>query len=148
MVDDVVAETFFVAWRRIDDLPNDVRPWLLGVARKTLSTQLRSARRRTSLVEKLSSAEPPGVVLQVDGPDTGLIGALQRLSATDQEVLALAAWEGLRPREAAVVLGVSPAWYRVRLHRARRRLVRELEESALSAGQPLSVPLTREGVAK
>ena len=148
MVDDVVAETFFVAWRRIDDLPDDVRPWLLGVARKTLSTQLRSARRRTSLVEKLSSAEPPGVVLQVDGPDTGLIAALQRLSATDQEVLALAAWEGLRPREAAVVLGVSPAWYRVRLHRARRRLMRELEESVSSAGQPLAVPLTREGVAK
>jgi len=147
MVDDVVAETFFVAWRRIDDLPDDVRPWLLGVARKTLSTQLRSARRRTSLVEKLS-AEPPDAFLQVDGPDTGLIGALQRLSATDQEVLALAAWEGLRPREAAVVLGVSPAWYRVRLHRARRRLVRELEESASSTGQPLSVPLTRDGVAK
>ncbi len=147
MVDDVVAETFFVAWRRIDDLPNDVRPWLLGVARKTLSTQLRSARRRTSLVEKLSAAEPPGAFLH-DGPDTGLIGALQRLSPTDQEVLALAAWEGLRPREAAVVLGVSPAWYRVRLHRARRRLMRELEESASSAGQPLSVPLTREGVAK
>ena len=56
MVDDVVAETFLVAWRRIDDLPDEVRPWLLGVARKTLSTQLRSARRRSSLVEKLSAA--------------------------------------------------------------------------------------------
>ena len=148
MVDDVVAETFLVAWRRIDDLPDDARPWLLGVARKTLSTQLRSARRRSSLVEKLSAAELPAAFSQVDGPDTGLIGALQRLSATDQEVLALAAWEDLRPREAAVVLGVSPAWYRVRLHRARRRLMRELEESALPAGQPLPVPLTREGVAK
>jgi RNA polymerase sigma-70 factor (ECF subfamily) len=148
MVDDVVAETFLVAWRRIDDLPDEVRPWLLGVARKTLSTQLRSARRRTSLVEKLSAAELPGAFSQVDSPDTGLIGALQRLSATDQEVLALAAWEGLRPREAAVVLGVSPAWYRVRLHRAKRRLLRELEESASSVGQPLAVPLTREGVAE
>jgi len=148
IVDDVVAETFLVAWRRIDDLPDDVRPWLLGVARKTLSTQLRSARRRSSLVEKLSAAELPAAFSQVDGPDTGLIGALQRLSATDQEVLALAAWEDLRPREAAVVLGVSPAWYRVRLHRAKRRLLRELEESAAPVGQPLPVPLTREGVAK
>ena len=148
MVDDVVAETFLVAWRRIDDLPDDARPWLLGVARKTLSTHLRSARRRTSLVEKLSAAELPAAFSQVDGPDTGLIGALQRLSATDQEVLALAAWEALRPREAAVVLGVSPAWYRVRLHRAKRRLLRELEASASPAGQPLPVPLTREGIAK
>ena len=148
MVDDVVAETFLVAWRRIDDLPDDVRPWLLGVARKTLSTHLRSARRRSSLVEKLSAAELPAAFSQVDGPDVGLVGALQRLSATDQEVLALAAWEELRPREAAVVLGVSPAWYRVRLHRAKRRLLRELEESASPAGQPLQVSLTREGIAK
>ena len=148
MVDDVVAETFLVAWRRIDDLPDEVRPWLLGVARKTLSTQLRSARRRTSLVEKLSAAEAPEAFSQVDGPDTGLIGALQRLSATDQEILALTAWEELRPREAAIVLGVSPAWYRVRLHRAKRRLLRELEQSASSAGQSLPVPLAREGVAK
>jgi RNA polymerase sigma-70 factor (ECF subfamily) len=147
MVDDVVAETFFVAWRRIDYLPDDVRPWLLGVARKTLSTQLRSARRRTSLVEKLNGAEPRAAFSQVDGPDSVLISALQRLSAMDQEVLALAAWEELRPREAAVVLGVSPAWYRVRLHRAKRRLLRELE-SVSSAGHPLPVPLTREGVAK
>ena len=148
MVDDVVAETFFVAWRRIDDLPDDVRPWLLGVARKTLSTQLRSARRRTSLAEKLNGAEPRAAFSQVDGPGSELIGALQRLSATDQEILALAAWEELRPREAAVVLGVSPAWYRVRLHRAKRRLLRELEESASSAGHSLPVPLTREGAAK
>ena len=71
LVDDVVAETFLVAWRRIDDLPDDVRPWLLGVARKTLSTHLRSARRRTSLVEKLSAAELPAAFSQVDGPDSG-----------------------------------------------------------------------------
>ena len=148
LVDDVVAETFLVAWRKIDDLPDDVRPWLLGVARKTLSTQLRSARRRTSLVEKLKSAEEPEAFSQVDGSDSELIAALQCLSATDQEILALAAWEELKPREAAVVLDVSPAWYRVRLHRAKRRLLRELERSAWAAGQPLPVHLTREGVAK
>ena len=148
LVDDVVAETFLVAWRKIDHLPDDVRPWLLGVARKTLSTQLRSARRRTSLVEKLKSVEEPEAFSQVDGFDSELIAALQCLSPTDQEILALAAWEELKPREAAVVLGVSPAWYRVRLHRAKRRLLRELERSAWSAGQPVPVQLTREGVAK
>ena len=149
MVDDVVAETFFVAWRRIDDLPNDVRPWLLGVARKTLSTQLRAARRRTSLVEKLKTSERADAAFsQVDGSDTELIDSLKSLSPTDQEVLALAVWEELKPREAATVLGVSPAWYRVRLHRAKRRLLRELERSASSVGQPLPVHLPREGVAK
>src|SRR2546423_7741391 len=33
IADDVVAETFLVAWRRLDDLPVSARPWLIGVAR-------------------------------------------------------------------------------------------------------------------
>ncbi|WP_404821945.1 RNA polymerase sigma factor [Oerskovia merdavium] len=36
--DDVVAETFLVAWRRIDDVPEDSLPWLLVVARNTMAT--------------------------------------------------------------------------------------------------------------
>ena len=34
--DDVVAETFTVAWRRLDDVPPEALPWLIGVARKVL----------------------------------------------------------------------------------------------------------------
>ena len=35
---DVVAETFLVAWRRIDSVPagNQARPWLFDVARRVL----------------------------------------------------------------------------------------------------------------
>lgn len=150
LVDDIVSETFLVAWRRIDDLPADTRPWLLGVARKTLSTQLRSARRRSSLVEKLKAVERDHSFPELDGPDaSGVIASLERLSVADQEVLALAAWEELKPSEAAVVLGVSPARYRLRLHRARRRLLRELERSEEEpAPQPVPFQLTRQGVAK
>jgi RNA polymerase sigma-70 factor (ECF subfamily) len=150
LVDDIVSETFLVAWRRIDDLPADIRPWLLAVARKTLSTQLRSARRRSSLVEKLKEVERAQSFPELDDPDvSGVIASLERLSASDQEVLALAAWEGLRPSEAAVVLGVSPATYRLRLHRAKRRLLRELARSEEEpAPQPVPFQLTRQGVAK
>jgi len=35
--DDVVAEVFLTAWRRIDDLPDDPLPWLLGVTRRVLA---------------------------------------------------------------------------------------------------------------
>jgi RNA polymerase sigma-70 factor, ECF subfamily len=151
LVDDVVAETFLVAWRRINDLPPNTRPWLLGVARKTLSTQLRSARRRSSLVEKLKIVERNEAFSPLDRPEsTGVIASLERLSAIDQEILALAAWEQLKPRDAAVVMGMSPARYRVRLHRAKRRLLRELQTSATgsTAGQPVPVPLARHEVAK
>ena len=31
--EDVVSEAFLVAWRRLDDLPAEPVPWLIGVAR-------------------------------------------------------------------------------------------------------------------
>jgi RNA polymerase sigma-70 factor (ECF subfamily) len=45
MAQDVVAETFLVAWRRLDDVPADALPWLYGVARRVLANQRRSADR-------------------------------------------------------------------------------------------------------
>jgi RNA polymerase sigma-70 factor (ECF subfamily) len=51
--DDVVAEVFVVCWRRFDDVPVDPLPWLLGVARRVLSTQRRGERRRGALHERL-----------------------------------------------------------------------------------------------
>jgi RNA polymerase sigma-70 factor (ECF subfamily) len=52
--------------------------------------------------------------------------AVDRLRETDRELLRLIAWEELTTREAATVLGISHAACRVRLHRVRRRLAREL----------------------
>lgn len=44
---DVVAETFLVAWRRLDDVPagEAARPWLYGVARRVLANHYRGERR-------------------------------------------------------------------------------------------------------
>jgi DNA-directed RNA polymerase specialized sigma24 family protein len=55
-----------------------------------------------------------------------VLAALGRLSESQREVLRLAAWEGMDARRAGAVLGCSPAAYTLRLHRARRRLAKEL----------------------
>ena len=52
---DAVAETFLVAWRRLDDVPPDALPWLFGVARRVLANQRRSAARSEALEERLGS---------------------------------------------------------------------------------------------
>jgi len=141
VVDDVVAETFLVAWRRLDDAPDDVLPWLLGVARRTLSTQQRSARRRAALGAKLADAHRAFEVEQAEaGGELGaaVVDALKRLGARDREAITLIAWEELTPAQAAVVLGVPRAAFRVRLHRAKRRLVQELErDPRVGAGSPV-----------
>lgn len=132
LIDDVVAETFLVAWRRLGEVPAEARPWLLGVARKALATQRRSASRRLSLATKLQ--ESPRTIEPVEPANkTSLTDALAHLTEGDREAITLIAWEGLTPREAAAALGQPPVAFRVRLHRAKRRLRRLLEPQAPQA---------------
>lgn len=124
---DIVADVFLVAWRRLEELPNEPLPWLLGVARKTLANERRGRRRRAALVDALEATS--GVERGVEptvGREPALIAAFDRLGEADREVLRLVAWEGLTTREAATVLGISHVACRVRLHRLRRRLTSEL----------------------
>ena len=59
VVDDVLSETFLVAWRRIDSVPTDGLPWLLGVARRVLANQRRAEARRGALVQLLAEHAAP-----------------------------------------------------------------------------------------
>jgi RNA polymerase sigma-70 factor (ECF subfamily) len=128
IVDDVLSETFIVAWRRIDSVPADSVPWLLAVARRVLANQRRAEARRGALVEALAGMLPRGPVAEPSGDVFEELGdAIAALSAREREALLLVAWEGLDPRRAARVVGCTAATFRARLYRARRRLARRLE---------------------
>jgi RNA polymerase sigma factor (sigma-70 family) len=119
---DATAESFAIAWRRLDDLPQqDSLAWLYGIARRVLANQRRGERRRTLLHQRLRELPATAAVDRGD-PSEALREALNRLSASDRELLMLAAWEGLAPREIARVLDVPAAVISVRLHRAKARL--------------------------
>jgi RNA polymerase sigma-70 factor, ECF subfamily len=118
--EDVVSETFLVAWRRFAEAPADLRPWLFGVARHVLRHQYRAGARRDALSARLAGAI---AALGPASADHGwLADALRELPERDRDVLTLTAWEGLSHAEAGAVLGCSAAAVAVRLHRARRRL--------------------------
>lgn len=129
--DDVVAETFLVAWRRVDEMPSGIRlrPWLYGVAGHVLANQRRGSVRRRRLIERMRG-ERQGVPDEDDhvAVESAVGQALVRLPAAEREVLGLTYWEDLDPGEIAVALGCSRNAARIRLHRARRSLERELEE--------------------
>ena len=126
--DDVVAETFMVAWRRHEEIVGDPLPWLLGVARRVCANQLRASVRQASLGRRLAAESLP---LSEDVPisDGRLKQALGRLGERDREVLLLVAWDGLSNDGAAKVLGCTTTAFRVRLHRARVRLAQALDEA-------------------
>jgi RNA polymerase sigma-70 factor, ECF subfamily len=133
--DDVVAEAFLVAWRRLDEVPGEPLPWLLGVARRVLANKRRGEARAAALKDRVAATDPPPVIVE---PPSGRLGdALQALGERDREALLLVAWEGLTSGQAAEVLGLRPGTFAVRLHRARRRLERLLD--AREADDPEAV---------
>jgi RNA polymerase sigma factor (sigma-70 family) len=128
---DVVAETFATAWRRRTDMPADpqeVRPWLFGIARRCLANAARGTERAGRLGARLAdslagSAVPDPSTVHENRADSRLVReALEELSLEDRELVTLIAWEGLTPAQAATTLGLSAGTTRVRLHRARTRL--------------------------
>ena len=123
--EDIVAETFAIAWRRIDRLPeiDGTLPWLLAIARRVIANQRRSIRRRIRLSRRLE-AQPRQPT--VPAPEGSAFDALERLRPDDQELLRLLAWDGLTQAEAGVVLGISANAVAIRLHRARLRFADEL----------------------
>jgi RNA polymerase sigma-70 factor (ECF subfamily) len=138
--DEVVSETFMVAWRRFSQMPSAPLPWLLGVARNVIRESVRAQMRQESLTTELRTwgGGPESDVADGIVNRMAMLRALAELSDADREVLTLLAWQGLRPREAAQVIGCTTATLRVRLHRARRRLTRALGTSPSEcAGRPV-----------
>lgn len=135
LADDVTAETFLVCWRRLDAVPPDPLPWLLGVARNIRLNERRGERRRGHLERRLrtepaESRDPAAAV----GERDAIQAALRKLDERDREVLLLTAWDRLDRDAIAVVLGCTRANVAVRLMRARRRLARELAAADGTAG--------------
>ena len=124
---DVLAETFLIAWRKLEAIPpgDQARLWLFGVARNVLRQRRRLAHPAQVAVERLGgelratlATTPP------TDPEWSpvLRAALEALPEPQREVILLAAWEELNPREIAAVTETPVNLVRVRLHRARVRL--------------------------
>lgn len=126
--DDVVADVFVVAWRRLDDVPDDPLPWLLAVARRVLANRYRGGARQSALEQRMRSEQlRAGPERDVDQLERGVVWrALGDLSERDREALLLVAWEGLSSARAARVVGVRANTFAARLYRARRRFDRAL----------------------
>lgn len=58
IADEVVSETFAVAWRRLADVPDPALPWLLGVARNVLRDGHRAQVRREAFAHELGRWAP------------------------------------------------------------------------------------------
>jgi RNA polymerase sigma-70 factor (ECF subfamily) len=145
--EDVAADVFLVAWRRFDDMPEellDARPWLFGVARATMLNHRRGERRRDALAVRIadvSAMDRASTHDELSATRLDLAAAWGHLSASEQEVISLAVWDGLDSARAALVLGCTATAYRLRLSRARRALRRRLEAGTAEATRLSTTPI-------
>jgi RNA polymerase sigma-70 factor (ECF subfamily) len=133
-VNDVTAEVFAVAWRKVGQIPHggDALPWLYGVARNEINNRRRTVRRRRALATKLKGqARSPEL-----GPEPEIIrasevqhvlNALGSLKPDDQELLLLRTHEELDFSQMAIAIGCSPEAARKRFSRAMTRLRKAAE---------------------
>jgi RNA polymerase sigma factor (sigma-70 family) len=131
--DDLVAETFLVAFRQRASYEPDqpsARPWLYGIATRLVSRRRREEVRFFRAIAR-SGIDPAADPVAEPVADQSarradaqalhrrLAGALAVLSTADRDALLLVA-DGLSYQEAAQALGVPPGTLSSRVARARR----------------------------
>jgi RNA polymerase sigma-70 factor (ECF subfamily) len=117
-------------WRR-HGAPDCPAAFAFAVARRRAGRALRRRRLLAPLefLREAASGRPGPEASAAARSELGVVlAALRRLPGRDREALLLAAAGDLDTAAAAAALGISPPAYKMRLHRARRRLKQLLED--------------------
>lgn len=128
LAEDAVQEAAVRAWRKLPTVRDRsvLRSWFLAI----VANQCRSMRRRRWWsVLRLPEVEPPGVAAGAEDRAVQALDldrGLQRLGTQDRLALYLRFYEDMTYEEVARVMGVSLPAARSRIHRATRRLGREV----------------------
>lgn len=129
---DVHQEVFLEIWRRWHKYDGQTN-WKAYLYRTTVRKAIRLAKQ--SRAERLSGQQPeytskekPDVRLRTTELQQKLAECLARFPKRQAEVFVLSRIEGLKAEKIAELLGCSQNTVRVHLHRAMKRLARELSE--------------------
>ena len=134
-VADLTADTFVAAitsFGTFDPRKGTARAWMFGIARRVYAAYCEEYAQQQGKLQRLAGRrdlEPDQVEELLDRIDAeragrDLVAGLAMLPEPDRAVIELVDLAGLRPREAAGALGLTPGAVRMRLMRTRARLRR------------------------
>ena len=135
VVADLTADTFVTAitsFGSFDPGRGTARAWVFGIARHVYAAHCAAYGQQQHRLQRLAGRrdlEPDQVEELLDRIDAeragrDLVTALGLLPDRDRALVELVDLAGLRPKEAAAVLGITPGAARMRLMRARAQLRR------------------------
>ena len=123
--EDVASETFVRAWARRDRLRTDtLKAYLLAIARNVFLSDRKRPGSHEELPTDLQDGSPDPQRRAASRMELDRVrSALARLPETDRAALVLRSENSLSYAEIARVLEISEGAARVKVHRARRRLL-------------------------
>jgi RNA polymerase sigma-70 factor (ECF subfamily) len=139
MAEELTAETFFKALKnlsRYDDSKADVRVWLCQIAKNTWISQCRKQGRELPLFSEPEEDHMParGISIEraLENKEAArqLHALLHKMDEPYKEVFALRIFGELPFAEIAVLFGKTENWARVTYHRAKNKLMQEMEDSS------------------
>jgi RNA polymerase sigma-70 factor (ECF subfamily) len=133
LADDITAEAFVRLWTAPGEIrAPTVKSYLLTIARNLYLTGQRRRRRETDLDATWPDTMPsPERLAAVRDEVRHVLQALSRLPEVDRAALLLHAQEQLPYKEIASILGLSISAVKVKIHRARVRLLTWSRETEL-----------------
>ena len=147
VVADLTADTFVAVITRFesfDPLKGTARAWVFGIARHVYASYCEAYSQQQHKLQRLAGRrdlDPDQVEELLDRIDAervgrDLVSGLAALPERDRAVIELVDIAGLRPKEAATALGLTPGTVRMRLMRARARLRRQATQAGPTAATP------------
>lgn len=129
LADDVVQETMLRAFRSIGSLKDDasVKTWLLTIARREHARVYERKRFETRDIDDLKAAEAALIATGHDTDVDDMRQAIFRLDDDYREPLVLQVLLGFTTEEIAATLNIKQGAVLTRLHRARKKLMEQIE---------------------
>lgn len=129
LADDITSETFVRAWTSRGKIREaTVKAYLFTIARNFYRDHLRSSKRMTELDESMPD---PGIDLQIHAEQKAelraLMPVLRELSEIDRAALLMRVQEEMPYEEIAQALEIPVTTAKVKVHRARLKLMRARE---------------------
>jgi len=132
LAEDITQETFFKAMKSVDSFRGDcdIRVWLCQIAKNLLFTHSKKQKRYTG--EEIPETVPDNTVrvdelLENSAQSMEIHRVLHTLVEPYKEVFTLRVFGELSFRQIGDIFGKTESWARVTFHRAKLKIVEELE---------------------
>ena len=134
LAEELTAETFFKALKnlsRYDESKSDIHIWLCRIARNTWISQCRKRGRELPL-EDHAGAQVFSIERALEDKEAArrLHALLHQMDEPYKEVFALRVFGELPYAEIAALFGKTENWARVTCHRAKNKLMQEMEDTS------------------